>query len=182
MLTRPSVTFRRCAPLLSAILVLTVLGGCARQIVPPCPPVRVDNATASVTKFKDGPGRDVTDIEYQAEILGYKGQCIYGDESVEVVFDVDMALTSGPAVAGGTAPLYYFVAVPQFFPDPAGKQILQVTRKLPAKPALRETFTESGVRVRIPLKPEQAGASFDVYVGFQLDNAQLEYNRTRAQR
>ncbi len=182
MLTLPSVTFRRRAPLLSAILVLTLLAGCAREIVPPCPPVRVDNATATLTKFKDGPGRDVTDIEYQAEIVGYKGHCDFSTSSVEVIFDVDIALTSGPAVTGGTAPLYYFVAVPQFFPDPAGKQIMQVTRKLPAKPALRETFTESGARVRIPLKPEQAGASFDVYIGFQLDNAQLEYNRTRMQR
>jgi hypothetical protein len=159
-----------------------VLSACTRKLVPPCPPVRVDNATSTVTKFKDGPGRDITDIEYQAEILGYKGQCDYNKDSVDVIFDVDMALTNGPAAKDGSVPLYYFVALPQFFPDAAGKQILQVTRKVPAKPGQRETFTESGVRVRIPLKADQAGAAFDVYVGFQVDNTQLEYNRTRTQR
>ncbi len=182
MLTLPSAAFRRFAVVLPAILVLSILAGCSPHLVPPCPPVRVDNATATITKFKDGPGRDVTDIEYQAEILGYKGHCDYGKESVAVIFDVDMALTRGPAATANTAPLYYFVAVPQFFPDAAGKQIMKTVRKLPGKSGARETFTESGVRVRIPLKADQAGASFDVYVGFQPDSAQLEYNRTRTQR
>jgi hypothetical protein len=178
---RPAL-FQMGAALLSLTLVSLILAGCTAKLVPPCPPVRIDNATATVTKFKDGPGRDVTDIEYQAEILGFKGQCVYGTERVDVIVDIDFALTSGPAISGGTAPLYYFVAIPQFFPAEDGKKILQVNRRLPAKPALRETFTESGVRVRIPLQKDQAGAAFDVYIGFQLDNAQLEYNRSRMQR
>jgi hypothetical protein len=170
------------AALLSLALVSLILASCTAKLVPPCPPVRIDNATAFVTKFKDGPGRDVTDIEYQAEILGFKGQCVYGTDRVDVVIDIDFALTSGAAVSSGTAPLYYFVAIPQFFPADTGKKVLQVNRKLPGKPAMRETFTESEVRVRIPLLKDQAGAAFDVYVGFQLDNAQLEYNRSRMQR
>ena len=161
------------------ILAAVALAGCQRDFVPPCPPVRVDNATASLTKFKDGPGRDVTDIEYQAEILGYKGQCKYSKDAVEVTFDVDFAVTGGPASKGGSTPLYYFVAIPQFFPNDPGKRILEVIHKLPEKAGQRETFTESGVYVKIPLKKDEAGASYDVYVGFQPDNEQLEYNRSR---
>src|SRR5262245_59495525 len=110
---------------LSAILVLAALAGCNRGMVPPCPPVRVDNATASLTKFKDGPGEDAADIEYQAEILGYKGQCIYNKDSVRVSIDVDFAITAGPASKADTVTLYYFVAIPQFFPQASGKRIMQ---------------------------------------------------------
>ena len=166
-------------PCLCVIPVLVVLAGCNHSMVPPCPPVRVDSATASLTKFKDGPGRDITDIEYQVEIVGYKGQCDYSKDSVQVVFDIDFAVTGGPASKGGSAPLYYFVAIPQFFPAETGKRIIQVAAKLPARAGAREVFTESNVSVKIPLKKDEAGASYDVYAGFQLDNQQLEYNRLR---
>lgn len=164
----------------AAVLMLTVLAGCNRGIVPPCPPVRVDSATASLTKFKDGPGRELADIEYQAEIIGFKGECIYDDEEVDVVFDVDFAITGGAAAKAGAAPIHYFVAIPQFFPSPDGKRVMALNRKLPARAAERQTFTESNVRVTIPLTKDQAGAAFDVYIGFQLDGAQLQYNRDRA--
>lgn len=177
----PRSSVARCFTIAVPVLIaVAALAGCNRGIVPPCPPVRVDSATASVTKFKDGPGRDLADIEYQAEIVGFKGQCIYDDDEVEVRLDVDFAVTGGPAAKAGSAPLYYFIAIPQFFPSPDGKRIMAINRKLPARPAARETFTESDVRVAIPLKKDQAGAAFDVYVGFQPDAAQLEYNRARA--
>ncbi len=164
---------------LPLILALGALASCQRGFVPPCPPVRIDNATASLTKFKTGPGRDVTDIEYQVEVLGYKGQCDYSKDSVAVKFDVDFAITGGPAAKGGSTPIYYFVALPQFFPADAGKRIMQVIHRLPSKAGERETFTESGVYAKIPLKKDDAGAAYDVYVGLQPDNEQLEYNRSR---
>ena len=170
---------RKWALRVPAILALAALAGCNRGLVPPCPPVRVDSATATLTKFKDGPSRDLAEVEYQAEILGYKGQCVYSKDSVRVTFDVDFAITGGPGAKGGSTPLYYFVAVPQFFPQLPGKRIMQVIHKLPAKAGAREVFTESSVSVRIPLKKDEAGASYDVYVGFQPDNEQLEYNRSR---
>lgn len=163
-------------------LVLLAVAACSNTPIPPCPNVRVDSATETLTKFKDGPGRDVTDVEYQAEILGYKGQCVHHDDSVDVIFDIDFAVTGGPAAKGGSADLYYFVAIPQFFPQPVGKRIIPVETKLPERASERIRFTESGVRVTIPLKKDQPAASFDVYTGFQLDNAQLDYNRSRQQK
>ncbi len=162
------------------LLVGVTVSSCARKIVLPCPNVRVDSATANLTKFKAGAGREVTDIEYQADIVGYKGQCEYDDDNVEVTFDVDFTVTGGAAAKGGSAPLYYFIAIPQFFPTEVGKRILKVDHKLPAKSGTRETFTESGLRVTIPVKKDQAGASYDIYIGFQLDAGQLDYNRSRA--
>jgi len=179
----PIARFLRTAALLAgSVLALAGLAACKTNLVPPCPSVRVDNATATVTKFREGPGRENADIEYQADIQGFKGECDYDDDEVEITFSVDFAVTGGPAAKGGKEPLFYFIAVPQFFPTPNGKQIMRVEAALPARPSQRVTFSESGVRVTIPLQKDQAGASFDIYVGFQLDAAQLEYNRSRSTR
>ena len=172
----------RAFALTASTLVVLFVAGCSNKPIPPCPNVRVDSATSTLTKFKDGPGRDVTDVEYQAEIVGYKGQCVHHEDSVDVIFDVDFALAGGPAAKGGSAPLYYFVAIPQFFPQPVGKRIMDVDVKLPDKTSGVTRITESNVRVTIPLKKDQPAAGFDVYVGFQLDAAQLDYNRSRQQK
>ncbi|MBY0512265.1 MAG: hypothetical protein K2P94_19190 [Rhodospirillaceae bacterium] len=180
MTLRPSVA--RALALILPVTALLVVAGCSSKPIPPCPNVRVDSATSTLTKFKDGPGRDVTDIEYQAEITGYNGQCVHHEDEVDVTFDVDFAVTGGPAAKGGTAPLYYFVAIPQFFPEPTGKRIIDTQAKLPDQANARTRFQETGVRVTIPLKKDQPAAGFDVYVGFQLDNAQLDFNRSRMQK
>lgn len=180
------LSLRTCASLAFAALALTALAGCKTNLVPQCPAVRVDNATASVTKFRDGGTQTAGDVEYRADILGFKGECDFDEDpedgKVDVTFNIDFAVTGGPAAKGGDASLYYFVAIPQFFPDTNGKSVLIARAKLPERAAARETFTESNVRVRIPLKDGQAGAGFDVYVGFQLDAAQLEYNRSQSTR
>jgi hypothetical protein len=159
-----------------AALSLLALAACGSKPLPPCPMVRVDNATASVTQFGPGPGRDVNNVAFQAEVLGYKGECNQKEEYVDVTFDLDFALTGGPVSPGGKVQLSYFVAIPQFFPQAEGKRVITVTRDVPPS-GKRERFTESSVRVKIPLKKEQAPASFDIYTGFQVNEEQLEYNR-----
>ena len=48
----------RAFPLLGVPLVALALASCgADKIIPPCPPVRIDSATADLTKFKDEIGR-----------------------------------------------------------------------------------------------------------------------------
>jgi hypothetical protein len=172
----------RALALILPVTVLLAVAGCSNKPVPPCPNVRVDSSTGSLTRFKDGPGRDVTDVQYQAEIVGYKGQCVHHEDSVDVVVDVDFRLTGGPAAQGGYADIYYFIAIPQFFPQPAGKRVFGVDTKVPQKAGEQIRFTESGVRITIPLKKDQPAASFDIYTGFQLEPAQLDYNRSRAQK
>lgn len=158
-----------------------VVSGCTNKVVPPCPPVRIDSTTAQLTQFKEGPGRDITDVEYQAEIIAYQGECKYSDEGVEVQMDLDFVIATGAAVKKGPASIYYFAAVPQLFPDPAGKRIFQLRHDLASSPGVRERRQESNIRIFIPLKKDEPGAAYDVYVGLQLNNEQLEYNRAQRQ-
>jgi hypothetical protein len=179
MTLRPSVA--RTLALILPVAALFAVAGCSNKPIPPCPNVRVDSVTGALTKFKDGPGRDVTDVEYEAEITGYNGQCTHHEDEVDVTLDVDLAIIGGPAAKDGKVTLYYFVAVPQFFPQPVGKRIMEISVNVPATNTSTR-HRESGVRVTIPLKKDQPAAAFDIYVGFQLDNAQLEHNRSRLQK
>src|SRR4051812_9283101 len=105
-----------------ALPVLAVLSGCgADKIIPPCPPVRIDNATAALTKFKDGAAPDMNNMEFRAEVVGYKGECVFKDDRVELSMDIDFALETGPA-ATGPVKVPYFVAIPQYYPRPEGKR------------------------------------------------------------
>lgn len=164
-----------------AALALTILSGCALEPVPPCPEIRIDSNTSTLTKFKPGEGRDITDVMYQAEIVSFEGTCQFDDDGVEAVMDVDMMVSGGPAVEPGQIDLYYFVAIPRFFPDPAGKKVFSRKYKIPSGGPRRERLTESNVRIFIPLEDKLTAAGYDVYLGFQLTDEQLQYNRQRTQ-
>ncbi len=151
------------------------------KLPPPCPEVRVDNATAQLTKFRDGAGRAAGDVEYRVEISGFKGSCKSDDKKVDVSMDADFIVTPGPAAQPGKVPAYYFIAIPQFHPQPVGKQIFELTVDGSDKKLEPRQIHVSDLHIRIPLKKEQTPASFDIYLGLQLTRDQLEYNRANVQ-
>ena len=162
-----------------SVVLLSVLAGCALEPVPPCPEIRIDSSTARLTDFASGRGRDITDIAYEAEIVSFEGTCEFDDDGVEVTMDMDIMISGGPAAEPGPIDLYYFVAIPRFHPDPAGKKIFDRRYTIPRSGARRERITESNIRVFIPLEDKLLAGAYDVYLGFQLNDEQLEYNRSR---
>jgi hypothetical protein len=171
---------RRLAAGIAVAILAAGLAACgSERKARPCPQVRVDAATASMTKFRDGPGRATGDIEYQVEIVGFKGQCIVDDEEFEVVMDMDLAIARGPAGNAGSVPISYFVAIPQLFPKPEGKKVFDVKYSLPGKAAAPQRLRETNIRVKIALEKDQTAAAYDIYLGLQITPEQLEYNRAQ---
>ena len=189
MAEQPSLTniFFRFGRFLIAAAALSgagfVLASCAQgdKVPPPCPEVRVDSATAEFTKFREGVGRAAGDVEYRAELVGFKGSCkVSVDKYVEIIMDADFVVTPGAAVKGGDQPIYFFVAVPQFFPQTVGKQIFGITYQPSGKQTEPQKIHVDDLRVKIPLKKDQSAASYDIYLGLQLTPDQLEFNRVQA--
>jgi hypothetical protein len=168
------------APL--ALGLALALGGCSylglaekpnpRSI---CPQGLILADAGEVTLFREGAGRDLTDIEAQARIADVVVNCKPERRSVTVDLQVAIAAERGPANRTGRQDVDYFVAVV----DPQG-QIL--TRQ-----NFRMSFAwpENRMRVgavdelepRIPLTaPEQAPA-YQIWVGLQLTEEQLAWNR-----
>ncbi len=173
------VSMKKMASLIAGVAVAGVLSGCALEPVPPCPEIRIDAVTARLSAFKDGGGRDITDIKHQAEIVSFEGSCEFDDDGVEVTMDMDIVVTGGPAVEPGPIDLFYFVAIPRFHPDPSGKKIFNRSYTIPRGGPRRDRLTESNIRIFIPIEDRLTAAGFDVYLGFQLTDEQLEHNRSR---
>ena len=163
----------------TVLAIAFAVAGCALEPVPPCPEIRIDSSTASLTVFKSDQGRDITDVVYQAQIVSFEGNCKFDDDGVEAVMDMDIIISGGPAAEPGPVNLYYFVAIPRFHPDPAGKKVFDRRYTIPRSGSRRERITESNIRIFIPLEDRLTAAGYDVYLGFQLTEEQLEYNRSQ---
>ncbi len=142
----------------------------------PCPKVFLTQNTSHLTRFRPGPGRDITDVDYQADISGYTGSCAYEKDKVSVDLNIAFDVTRGPANKTRHAAFEYFVAIPKIYPSPAGKGVFDV--EFDFSPDQTEARFGDEIEIDVPLKKMEEGPSYEIYVGFQLTPAELEYNRT----
>lgn len=146
----------------------------------PCPPVRLADGTDRVTFFRNGTGRDITDIDAQVRLVNFTGGCDYDGDKAELNFTMDFVVEKGPANRSGRARFDYFVAIPHFYPNPAGKKMFSVAVKFP-EGAPRVVRREE-IHVAVPIPAKTRPREFPIYVGLQLTPAQIDYNQTRAHR
>lgn len=159
------------------------LAGCSifggDKTPPPCPEISVLSDASKFTQFRPGPGRDITDITLQGEITGFKGACTYDKDAktMTVTLQVTMVFTHGPAAPSREAQASYFVAVPAFFPKPEAKRVLGVRFAFESA-ADHVRITDNEVEITLPMKDFAKDLpNREIYLGFQLDPAELEYNR-----
>lgn len=180
----PSSSRRRSFASVAAALAGVALLGCSSAPPPPdCPRVSVLNEASTLTRFAPGPGRDLVDVDYRAEIADLRSGCRFAteekqqiDKLVVAVAPVFMA-TRGPANESGRADFEYFVSVVG-----AGKEILNQQR-FPVSVAFPGNSTRVEVRqddppvsIDIPLKDEQT-ERLEIVMGLQLSRDELDYNR-----
>ncbi len=151
---------------------------------PPCPRVSVLAEAATVTKFRDGPGRDLIDILYSGEIGGVRSSCEYdidddtGEGTLTVTVGVLINGARGPADRERAGIFEYFVAIPSFYPRPEGRGVFTARLEFPGN-LTRNRIEDRPVDLTIPINGSSKGADFNVLVGFQLSREELEYNRRR---
>ena len=163
-----------------AMVLALVLVGCGSSTrVPPCPKVFLASDISTLTRFRPGGGHDLTDVEFQAELLGYQGSCKYEKNKVTINLAVGFSVARGPA-AGRDAQFEYFVAIPNLYPNKAAKMDFDVAYPYPAGQPRGEFRDE--VEIDIPLADRNAGPSNEIYIGLQLTAEELEYNRKQRER
>ncbi len=157
------------------------------EIPPPCPHVAVFSDANTITRFHQGTGRDIIDVNFEGEITDIYGSCEHdidddtlgGTLTVEISLNIDLA--RGPANKDRRAAFDYFVAVADASKNILNKKIFGVDVEFPGN------FTRLGwtdypdqpVLLDIPLKAGKTGKDFNIFVGFQLTREELEYNRRR---
>lgn len=143
---------------------------------PPCPPIYILGDASQLTKYRDGRGRDLTDVEFEAEITGYSGGCSYNEKGAEVELQVKFAVKRGPADADRKVDFSYFAAVPLYYPAPEAKAEFPVSVTFP-EGANYVRYTDESVVMSIPVKDKDVIQKYEIYLGFQATPEELERNR-----
>jgi hypothetical protein len=143
----------------------------------PCPMVGVLNETDHVTLLS-GAGTDLTDVVARAEMGRVVSQCSYNiDEStitVDLAFDGVAEL--GPAATSRDLNLKAFVAVTRRYETFDKKQVYDIPVNFPAgQRQVRFVKTVDGTV--LPYGGTADGRIYQILIGFQLTQEQLDYNR-----
>ncbi|MGB0631063.1 MAG: hypothetical protein ACPGRZ_10230 [Alphaproteobacteria bacterium] len=149
-----------------------------------CPAVFILQDAQNLTRFKPGPGRDITDIRFEARIFNFQGQCDYDEDDnvweVDVELLVQISVERGPANRGRDIDFEYFVVLPDFEGKPGGKQIFPVKGKF--EEGRTRLVYQDEVALNIPLKNPNDGGKTEIVFGFQLTPEELKFNRARQRR
>lgn len=139
----------------------------------------LDTATQQV-KFRPGEGRDLTDVMYMVRLNGVQRTCEYDKRGAAIAMKVGFALELGPANPDRNATFQYFVAVTDPNNNVLAKETFPVTLAFPANVGYVEKMDE--LDQRIPLPVGRSAADYQIVVGLQLTEAELDYNRKAAAR
>jgi len=168
------------------VLALAALAaGCAvldPPVQPPCPPILVLKDAAQLVRYRPGPGRDVTDALFDANVANFQAKCKYDRKRTKVNVDlyVDFDVRRGPANTTRKAAFDYFVAIPKFYPAPQGKRVFTTTAAF--KGYQTRLRYRDHVELAVPLDPKRPRDEYAVYLGFQLTPEDVEANRRRRAR
>ena len=142
-----------------------------------CPAVFILEDAKELTRFKPGPGRDITDILFEAEIVNFVGDCDYNEGEAEIELSVQIKVERGPANKAGQVAFDYFVAIPKFQSRSEGKSVFNVTGDFEGNRT--RMLYQDDLDMTIPVKVPTDGAALEIILGFQLMPEELKFNRSR---
>ncbi|GAB6051567.1 hypothetical protein JCM17960_03870 [Magnetospira thiophila] len=169
---------------LSALWVLT---GCSSLFDKPerqyCAGVSVPMDLADMVIF-EGAGRDLIDVNYGGHIRDVDTSCVFDihkktkEGTMKLLVAPMIEVERGNANKDGKAALSYFIAITESGQSVRDKQIYSFTSEFPGNVS-RMVVKDKPVSIEVPVGPKKGGTSYHVYVGFQLDQAQVDFNRKR---
>jgi hypothetical protein len=158
-----------------ALAVPVLLAACAGdEAPPPCPQVlRVPDA-AKLVRFQ-GPGRDLTDVRFEAALTGVRLTCEYDDGVMEGLLEVTFEALRGPADRERLAPFAYFVAIATADKAVLAREVFELA--VPFEGNRTRVTASEELTPRIPFKSGESVRDYVIYVGFSLTPDELRYNR-----
>jgi hypothetical protein len=145
-----------------------------------CPAVEIPKELASLTRFREGGGRDLTDVVFEAGILDVQIACDYGSKGAGIQLNVVVGAERGPANRSPTATVAYFIAIGDPDRNILAKEVFSSTVTFQAN--LARAYNTEETEEMIPLPKGRSAANYGIIVGLQLSPEELEYNRARTRR
>jgi hypothetical protein len=184
-------TFRTILTLLGFVVLLSgcetaskVSNAFSKREILPCPDYRILAVAANYTAYRDGPGRDLTDVDFEGQYNNMRLACAtfrdketkIGMMEVEVI--LDFIAQRGPANKTRQATFPYFISVT----DLNHKILYREEFKVAVNFDNNRTgfgFRNSPVTLELDLKPGRTGENYIIFTGFVVTPEQLKANRAR---
>ncbi|HEY5597586.1 MAG TPA: hypothetical protein VIK47_02165 [Kiloniellales bacterium] len=141
---------------------------------PPCPAVVPVADAAQMVRF-NGRGRDLTDVLFEAKIENYGLTCEYNDNVIESQLLLKILAVRGPADRDRSATLKYFVAIATRDQEIGAREEFDLA--IPFEGNNTRVIAAEELTPRIPLKPDEAGDNYLIYIGLVITPEELQYNR-----
>jgi hypothetical protein len=165
-----------------AALAVFALAACEtdKRPPPPCPDIVIVKDASDLTLFREGPGRDLTDVVLEAQIVEFRGFCETdldddtGTGEVVVEMELILSATRGPANTTRDGSMRYFVAIADSEENILAREEFDTAVAFEGnrnRVAFLEELTQT-----IPLKRGELGDAYNIFIGFQLSDDQLRYN------
>lgn len=161
-----------------------LLGGCETlrsidfnpkpELPPGCPRAVVAEDAGRLIRFAGG-GRELADVDFEAEIVDVTGTCGYDGDTVDVEMQVQIAARRGPAGKTDTAALNYFVAIARSDKTILAREAFDASIDIPNDEAGNSIIDE--IDQTIPLHEDETGEDYVIIVGFELTPEELKFNR-----
>ena len=147
-----------------------------RQNSGTCPPAGSIYNASRVVDFKNDE-QLFSNVEFTGEIVDVRLFCRYaGTDPVRAEVEIDFAFGKGPAAIGDRHDYGYWVAVTRRSGKVLQKEHFTVSADFSDGPVVGET--EILQRIIIPRADDSvSAANFEIIVGFDLTDTQLQYNR-----
>lgn len=175
-----------CAALLLSACENTSLPFLEKPLVLQCPDYYVLEDAATITQFRDGPGRDIIDVVARGQIGEIQLGCVTDvdreTDSGKMLIDITpiIAAEMGPANSTQSTVLPYFVVVT----DPKKNILYREPLKVDVSFQGNKTqviLLPQTTTVEIPITPEIRNHYYRIYAGFELTEEQAAYNRKAIQ-
>jgi hypothetical protein len=170
---------RSCCTAVAALGLALLVAGCTHKPEPACPEGVIPIDASRITVFRDGSGRDLTDVLSAGNIQNILIQCRYDKNAVDIYnFQIAMTADRGAADRSKAADYEYWVAIV----DPDRKILVRKTYNQHFDFAGNLTHVgvvASDFELRIPMKDVMKAPDYQIIVGFQLTPDQLAWNRSQ---
>ncbi len=151
-------------------------------IILKCPEYLVLADAATMTKFRDGPGRDLVDVNYEGEITGVQLGCLSNIDKTTKTgsMDVDVTLlfsaNRGPANRNRRARFDYFISVVNPKREILDRKGYPLVVTFPGNKT-RVNFASKPVIMELPITSQWPRSYYRIFVGLKLTREELRYNR-----
>jgi hypothetical protein len=162
----------------TTVVAAALLAACASKEETPTPPPPVCPSAlilqgAERTAAYAGNATERPDaLEHLAVVTNLSSACRFDEAGVDVDLAFDLIVESGPALAGDAVELTYFVATLAADGEVLAKQLL--TSEITFEDQEQVAGVAEQLTYRLPGVTAGQGPDYVVYVGFQLDQAELD--------